>query len=160
MTTRKTQKHPGGRPPLKIDYDLVKRLASINCTVKEIASSLECSESYLTHNQEFMLVYKNAYENGKKSLRRLQWEKAQGREGELIKDEEGQICFDEKGRAMWKITPIAPDTTMQIWLGKQYLEQRDKNEVSGDKENPVYIGLLSKLKGFDGNSDTPACNTQ
>jgi hypothetical protein len=29
------------------------------------------------------------------------------------------------------------NATMLIWLGKQYLGQRDKNEVSGDPERPL-----------------------
>lgn len=29
--------------------------------------------------------------------------------------------------------------TMLIWLGKQYLEQRDKNEISGDPQRPLTV---------------------
>jgi hypothetical protein len=133
------KKHAGGRPPLKIDYELVKRLASINCTVVEIACALDCSESYLLHSYKFMQVYKKEIEDAKSSLRRLQWAKAEGREGVLLTDEHANVCFDDKGKAMWKILPIIPDTTMQIWLGKQYLGQRDKQELTGANGGAVQL---------------------
>lgn len=34
---------------------------------------------------------------------------------------------------------MAGSDTMLIWLGKQYLEQRDKNEISGDPDRPLTV---------------------
>jgi hypothetical protein len=128
---KQNKKHAGGRPRLVIDYDMVERLASIKCTVSEIAYAIGVSESHLNHSQQFLQVYKKEFEGASQSLRRLQWDKAQGREGVLV--------TDNKGKAMWKILPIIPDTTMQIWLGKQYLGQKDKQEVTGKNGGPVQL---------------------
>lgn len=87
----------GGRPPKVIDYALVERLASIQCTQEEIANILEVSTKTLQRDEKFCLIYKKGLDNGRMSLRRYQWEAA------------------KKG-----------NTTMLVWLGKQYLGQSDK----------------------------------
>jgi hypothetical protein len=91
------QKPKLGRPKKVIDLDLVQKLAHIQCTHTEIASTLNVSVDTLTRNKHFAEVYKRGTEGGRKSLRRLQFESA------------------AKG-----------NVTMQIWLGKQYLDQTDE----------------------------------
>ena len=105
-------KHAGGRPRKIIDLKQVAKLAKICCTVEEIANILDLSKSTLDHNEEFLQVYKKNIDNGKMSLRRAQMELAL------------------KGNA-----------TMQIWLGKQYLGQKDKQEIehSGEIDQTVII---------------------
>lgn len=90
-----------GRPKKKIDYELVEKLAYIQCTQEEIATILGVSTKTLQRDKEFCRIYKSGMENGKMSLRRLQWKGA----------EEG-------------------NNTMLIWLGKQYLGQTDKQELA------------------------------
>lgn len=90
----------GGRPKKVIDYDMVTELAKIQCTQLEIASVLKIAVRTLQNDDEFMRIYKKGIEEGKMSLRRLQWKKAN----------EG-------------------NTTMLVWLGKQYLGQKDKIET-------------------------------
>ena len=85
-----------GRPKFQIDYEQVEKLAKIHCTQEEIASILGCSVDTLQRDDKFCGVYKNGISNGKMSLRRKQWAAV----------EEG-------------------NTTMLIWLGKQYLGQRE-----------------------------------
>lgn len=92
----------GGRPKKVIDYDTVEKLASIMCTQEEIASYLDISVRTLQRDKEFCRIYKKGLDKGKMSVRRYQYK--------LL----------EAGNA-----------TMGIWLGKQYLEQRDKQEQSG-----------------------------
>ena len=95
-----------GRPKFIIDYELVASLAEIHCTQAEIAAILGCAVRTLQNDAEFMRVYQKGIETGKKSLRRLQWAAA------------------HKG-----------NTTMLIWLGKQYLGQRDTPaEVNDTRE--------------------------
>lgn len=91
-----------GRPKIQLDYELIKKLAHIQCTQIEIASMLDVNVSTLKRDEEFCTIYKKGIEEGKMSLRRLQWK------------------FADKG-----------NVTMLIWLGKQYLDQKDKQEVSG-----------------------------
>ena len=100
-----------GRPKFKIDYDAVKKLASIMCTEKEIASFLGCDERTLQRDAEFCRIFKEGKETGKMSLRRMQWKLA------------------EKSYAM------------AIFLGKQYLGQKDivENQITNN-------GILDDLK--------------
>jgi hypothetical protein len=101
-----------GRKPIEIDYDKAEKLAAIMCTQSEIASVLGVSLSVLEHDPEFQRVHKKGMEHGKASLRRMQYSAAK----------DGNI-------------------TMQIWLGKQYLGQRDKQDVehSGEVEQTLII---------------------
>ena len=84
-----------GRPLLPIDEKLVHKLAAIHCTMEEIAATCNCSVDTLENR--FSDIIQKAREEGKASLRRMQYQKAQ----------EGNV-------------------TMMIWLGKQLLGQREK----------------------------------
>jgi len=108
---------PVGRPPIEIDYGKCEKLARIMCTHSEIAEVLGVSLSTLEHDPEFLQVHKRGIEAGKASLRRMQWKSAEG----------GNV-------------------TSQIWLGKQYLGQRDKSEISGDGGGPVVLAVLKGVK--------------
>lgn len=90
------KKKANGRPKIVIDYDIVESLSMIQCTQEEIANSLKISVRTLQRDTKFCRIYKKGMDEGKMSLRRLQWKAA------------------EKG-----------NTTMLIWLGKQYLNQRE-----------------------------------
>ena len=107
-----------GRKPIEIDYDKAEKLAAIMCTQSEIASVLGVSLSVLEHDPEFIRIHKKGMEQGKASLRRMQYSAAK----------DGNI-------------------TMQIWLGKQYLGQRDKQDVehSGEVEQTVIILWSSRM---------------
>ena len=91
-----------GRKPIEIDYDMAEKYSSIMCTQSEIASLLGVSLSTLEHDPEFLRIHKKGMEQGKASLRRMQYGAA------------------KNGNA-----------TMLIWLGKQYLGQNDKQEITG-----------------------------
>ena len=117
-----------GRPKKAIDYDLVQRLAHIQCTQTEIAAALGLSVRTLERDNRFCQIYKTEIDNGRKSLRRLQWESAKGTEPELVLDAEGRPLETQKGLPVWK-AGIPPSITMQIWLGKQYLGQTDRTET-------------------------------
>ena len=93
-------KSKGGRPKFKIDYQLVERLARLQCTQEEIASVLGCSVDTLARDGRFCGIYKKGMAHGAICLRRHQWRAA----------EEGNV-------------------TMLIWLGKQYLGQTDRQHI-------------------------------
>ena len=90
-----------GRPRKEINEKLFENLCAIQCTEKEICSVLECCEDTLnawckrTYKMTFSDAYKNKCQIGKSSLRRAQFRLAE------------------------------KNATMAIWLGKQYLDQRD-----------------------------------
>ena len=89
-----------GRHKVIIDLELVERLANIQCTIDEISGVLKIPESTLRGHADFSLVYKNAVKNGKASLRRTQFKMSE------------------------------TSAAMAIWLGKQYLGQNEKFEVT------------------------------
>lgn len=96
----------GGRPRIEIDMNQLTAACQIQCTAEECAALFDCSVDTLDRRlkeegwEGFADFYKRHSENGRSSLRRMQWQSAKG----------GNV-------------------TMQIWLGKQMLEQRDKQDV-------------------------------
>lgn len=108
---KKPPKKSGPKEPRKgplsgDQWELFDFLCSIQCTQAEIAEAFDCSIDTLArrikdkYKQDFAVIYEQKRGAGKISLRRAQWQKAV----------EGK------------------DTTMLIWLGKQYLGQSDKGE--------------------------------
>mgnify|MGYP003113963296 FL=1 len=85
----------------KLDKDLISKLATIHCTYQEIAEVV--GTSVTTLEKRYKAVIEQGRADGKKSLRRAQFEKA-----------------------------IKGDVRMQIWLGKQWLDQKD---APTDEEN-------------------------
>lgn len=63
------------RPLAEIDPKVVEKLASINCTMVEIAAVVGCSVDTL--ERRFADIIKEGRAKGRSSLRRLQWEAAQ-----------------------------------------------------------------------------------
>lgn len=102
------EKRTRGRPKIQIDYQQAEQLASIWCTEEEIASILGCSVRTLQRDEEFCRVYKKGLNQGKMSLRRTQVASAM----------DGNV-------------------TMQIWLGKQYLGQRDQVEIDDHRLSKI-----------------------
>lgn len=97
------------RPKIQIDYVTVEKLANIQCTQEEIANFLGISVRTLQRDDEFCRIYKKGQDNGKMSLRRMQYKLAE------------------------------KNASMAIWLGKQYLGQRDIIDVSGEQTARVTI---------------------
>ena len=97
-----------GRKRTKIDFEKAEKLATIMCTQSEIAAVLDIPLSDLDHNPEFLRIHKKGMENGRASLRRMQYAAANG----------GNV-------------------TAQIWLGKQYLGQKDRQELTGKDDTPL-----------------------
>ena len=104
-----------GRPRKIINYDAVEKLSNIQCTQEEIASFLGLSVRTLQRDEEFCRIYKKGQDNGKMSLRRMQYKLAE------------------------------KNPTMAIWLGKQYLKQRDTFEVESTQLVKVEE-LLNKIE--------------
>ena len=105
------------RPKFKIDYDMVEKLAGIQCTQQEIASFLGCSVDTLQRDETFCGIYKKGMENGKMSLRRIQYKLAE------------------------------KNPTMAIWLGKQYLGQKDT--INNTNTGTQRIQIINDLGDLD-----------
>jgi len=108
-------KMAGGRPKKEIDFETLDKLMRIQCTEEECASFFDIDVKTLKarikeeYGVSFSQYFEQKSKKGKVSLRRKQWEVA-----------------------------LSGNVTMLIWLGKQYLGQTDKNELSGGTE-PIKI---------------------
>lgn len=93
------------------DFQRLLNMVRIQCTLEECCSILGMSDTTLNRRlkergeDNFEALYRRYNDEGKMSLRRMQWQAA------------------ENGNA-----------SLLIWLGKQYLNQRDKSnlEVTGE----------------------------
>ena len=111
-------KQPGsGRPPIEIDYAKVKKMAEVGCTYEECAHILGVSVSKLDKDERFVQVYTQNSALAKMSLRRVQLKAAQ------------------KG-----------NVAAQIWLGKNWLKQRDTPAEEGGDDDvpPVRVEIVFK----------------
>lgn len=97
---------PAGRPRKEIEKEAFEKLCGLQCTEVEICGFFGVTDKTLArwcdekYGEKFSEVFKKYSQDGKISLRRVQFRLA------------------EKSPAM------------AIWLGKQYLGQRDVQEVS------------------------------
>ncbi len=118
MTKTKKKTIRMGRPKVEIDWQKFEFACKLLATKEEICGLLEVSDATLQRNikekydDTFEGVLKKYSGEAKISLRRWQMKKAQ----------DGSV-------------PIL------IWLGKQHLGQRDKNEISGIDGGTIDIKL-------------------
>ena len=106
---------PAGRPKKEIDYVTVEKLANIQCTQEEIASFLGISTRTLLRDEKNKELYEKGRKNRKMSLRRIQRKHTK------------------------------KNTTMAIWLGKQYLGQTDKIENTNKNDINNQIQNIANL---------------
>jgi hypothetical protein len=112
MGRRGPPKGEGGAPRKEIKLDVARRAASIGCTAEEIAALLGVARATfylnLERDPEFQRIIDEARASGRATLRRLQWQRANG-----------------------------GSDTMLIWLGKQMLGQKDKVETEATNTHHV-----------------------
>lgn len=100
-----------GRPRIEINKEQFENLCGLQCTLVEIAFFFRCSEDTIerwckrTYGINFAEIYKKNASRGLISLRRAQFRLAE------------------------------KSATMAIWLGKQYLGQKDRPEEFNDVED-------------------------
>ena len=111
-----------GRPQIQIDQKVFENLCKIQCTLEEIASVFSCSMDTVerwckrTYKATFADTYKRWAAYGKSSLRRYQFEMAK------------------------------KNASMCIWLGKQYLGQRDVYEIEDTEALSKLDEILDSVK--------------
>lgn len=112
-----------GRPRKEISIRQFEELCKIQCTEKEIAAFFGVDIDTLNtrvkehYGRNFSDVFQEKREGGKSSLRRAQWKKA---------------------------TEGAGDTVMQIFLGKNILNQADKQELKVEADGNT-VNSISDL---------------
>ena len=117
----------GGRPPIQWDEKEAAIFGRFRATYKTMSDYYGCSERTIKrlmtnddddgNESKFCHHYKNGLSSGQMKLSEAQWKAAQ------------------EGNA-----------TMLIWLGKQYLGQKDRQEISLDdkRENEPDYSALSE----------------
>lgn len=101
----------------KLTEAQIEQLAAFGCTDSEIAALADLNEA--TVKRSFAPLLKRGRASLRSDLRTAQVRKALG----VFVPE-----YDKEGNRI-DVYLAPPDNTMLIWLGKQYLEQRDKQDV-------------------------------
>lgn len=107
------------RPRIEIDKEHFKKLCGLQCTLEEISAWFKCSEDTIERwcKRELSMSFADAFKtfsaDGKISLRRIQFRMAE------------------------------TNPSMAIWLGKQYLGQREQQEIS------VATNIDDSIKAMD-----------
>lgn len=110
-----------GRPKKNLspkDWNSVDYMCMIHCTGEEIAGVLGMDYDTLnrnckeTHNMPISEYIKMHSQGGKMSLRRAQWKSAEG----------GNV-------------------SMQIWLGKQWLGQKDQQDITVVTDDETIVAM-------------------
>ncbi len=110
-----------GRPKIEIDWEHVIRLCNIQATEEEISDVIQHSANTLLrhckkkYNITFGEFIKKHGSKGKCSLRRSQFKQAK------------------------------KNPAMAIWLGKQWLGQKDKQEVEHSGEIKTFIDYVREI---------------
>ena len=118
--------NPNGRPHKPIDWEEFEKLCEMQCTQGEIASFFGVHPNTISDNvkqiykEDYSTVYKKYSDGGKCSLRRTQFKLAQ------------------------------KNTAMAIWLGKQYLDQKEHQPAPMVTEEILngYQQMIDQLKGI------------
>lgn len=116
-----------GRPRKEIKRKDFEKLCELQCTLSEIAAFFDCSEDTVErwcteeYGQGFADIFAIKRGNGKIALRRKQWKLAD------------------------------TSATMAIWLGKQYLGQKDAQdrEPSSEKALPTVNIIIADCEGSE-----------
>jgi hypothetical protein len=118
----KTTKKPDGQPRKEIDKKVFEGLCSIMCTKNEICQVMDVSEKTIsnwcqeTYGKNFQEAYERLSQNGRASLRRNQFELSK------------------------------KNATMAIFLGKQYLGQKDIPEESTEETISKVQDIIVSIK--------------
>lgn len=114
-----------GRPRIEIDKGTFEGLCALQCTLHEISGFFKCSEDTVErwckreYGETFADIYKIYSAGGKISLRRAQFKMAQ------------------------------KNVSMAIFLGKQYLGQKDRVEYDVTEALEKLDEVLGEIKGVD-----------
>ncbi len=117
------EKNKGGRPRKEIDKKMFESLCGMFCTLDDIADFFDCSQDTIerwckrTYDEGFADTYKRKSSAGRRSLRRWQFEAA------------------SKG-----------NTSMLIFLGKNYLGQADTMRMEANVADGKLADLIDGLK--------------
>lgn len=111
----------------RIDKNVFENLCGLQCTLEEVCSAFDVNDKTLnswcksTYGTTFYEVFKEKRGKGQISLRRMQWKLAE------------------------------KNPSMAIFLGKNYLGQRDNVEVEHKDNNGIITDLIGALNNVKNN---------
>ena len=105
--TETVPQNKGGRPKIQLDKEQIKKLAELQCTIKEIAYIMNCSHDTIKRNAQDSLDY--GYASGKIKLRRAMFRNA---------------CENQ-------------NAAVQIFLAKNLLGMSDNGLIDSDDNAPL-----------------------
>lgn len=117
------------RPQIEISKTEFEKLCSLQCTLVEIADYFDCSEDTIerwckrVYEKNFAEVFRLKRSKGKISLRRAQFRMAE------------------------------KNPTMAIWLGKQYLDQKDQHDVQVTSDDDTIRAMREYFESKKRNDD-------
>lgn len=126
-TSKKKVSKKMGAPRKEVNWTEFDKLCALQCTEKEIADWFEMCTDTLelrikeTYGVTFSELFRRKRGRGKVALRRHQWQSA------------------EKG-----------NVTMQIFLGKQFLGQADKQESTSHEIKETYEQYIARIEKEEG----------
>lgn len=97
----KASKDKGGRPRAVIDLEQVEKLAAFGCSDVQIASFMGVSQKTIQRRKKDQQAFRDAIMRG-----------------------HNKLCVNLRA-AQYKKAVVEGHPTMQIWMGKQFLGQRD-----------------------------------
>lgn len=125
-----TTRYSGGRPTKIFNLHAVQRLAAMQCSLSMIAAFFEVDLSTIKKRKRDDAEFRAAFEHGR---------------------EQGKVTLLEK---QWRATDNSP--AMLIWMGKNYLGQRDRGTIehTGEGGGPIQfqqaqVTLIEKLKSLE-----------
>lgn len=124
--------NPKGRPRIELDFDEFEKLCHFQCTEEEIAVWFGCTVPTIKDR----VAEHYAFED---------------EEGEVIRPTFLQVAEGLRGKGLIGIKrkqfqrALGGSDKMLIHLGKQYLHQSDKRELSGPGGGPI---ITDDLSGF------------
>ena len=113
-----------GRPKVEINRESFEKLCGLQCTIQEVAGFFSCSHDTIerwtkeTYGKTYGEVFESLRTNGLISLRRNQFKLAE------------------------------KNTSMAIWLGKQFLGQKDIitfNSLNEDEDDALTKSILASM---------------
>jgi hypothetical protein len=123
-TVKPPRKKAGRKPKLVLDEAtkrMIRGVGAIGASFEELAVALSVNRDTLYEFMDREPTVRELFESGRDvarmKLRRLQWKTAES---------------NGKGAA-----------TMQIWLGKQLLNQKDKHELGGPDGEPLVAPVVN-----------------
>ena len=124
-----SEKKEMGRPRAKINKEEFEKLCAMQCTEVEIAEFFNCTDDTINgwckreYGETFSETYKKKSAKGRVSLRRMQFQMAE------------------------------TNPTLLIWLGKQWLNQRERQTVaveSDEESKELLQSFMQEIKSGKG----------